>query len=153
MVLNFWKEAYRYILEEIEGKAILLIIIVGIFFLFGLKLHSGIGTEYNGVFPAIFSFSIGIGAIYMNTSVGLNSDKELFEDLKNILKNETEFKELSRKRLLKYEKITGTQKRAYRVCEALKEHFSDESSKEKVDEIIQIIDGWCSVDMKGWKFR
>jgi len=148
--IKIWKEIYQYSIEE--GKSFILFIIVGILFLFGLKLYSGIGTEYSGLFPAIFLLSLGVGGIFFSSISGIDLDKKLFKDLENIVQDGGDYKECSRKRLLKYEQRAGTQKRAYRVCITLKEHFSDEVLKARVNEVVEIIHGWCSVEMRGWKF-
>ena len=55
---------YRYIIEE--SKIAIFILILGIFFLFGMKLYSGIGTEYSGPISSLFCFILGIEIIYVN---------------------------------------------------------------------------------------
>ena len=65
MKIKIWKEIYQYSIEE--GKSFILFIIVGILFLFGLKLYSGIGTAYSGLFPAIFLENGKMGQVIMIT--------------------------------------------------------------------------------------
>jgi hypothetical protein len=75
-------------------------------------------------------------------------DKKLLEDLKLLVENNNAFSDETKERLLLYKNEGGTEKSAMSVCEDLRKLYPEGAFDNSIDDILDIIVGFCSADMR-----
>ena len=78
-------------------------------------------------------------------------NSQLYTELKILIENKKGFTLESKEILVRFKNQGGSQEEAIEACEKLRNFYSEnEILEDNVLDMLDIITGWCSPDMKVW---